>query len=222
MNRMGENETKKHIQEVLDLLPKGLRGIKLWGTQADIGCAELGFTGTSYGIPSMKVSVDYSFRDVLGFRQRSWKRRQDGKYAYDRIAAHIMKIVEKVAALERRRKEGETLASTRAAKLLKHFKTDKLLGSLNLNLEAEAVRNTETGVARIDFSAKVGNTVTGSLISYDGETFEADFTAMGLNPEQVLAVLAVLRLDQLNLLELITLADDSILGPSIRRMTAGQ
>ena len=214
-------EKSRHLKAMVACLPEKIRKrvSSLYYRALEIDCIEVGFTDGRQ-TPSMKVCVDYTYKSTLGIRQRSWKMRGDGTYSYARVAAHIVSIVERVEDIKERRAAGESLATSRAERLLEHFKADKLLGSLNLQIDAEPVHHTESGASRFDLNSKCGPGVSASLISSDGESFDADFTAEGLSPEQVMAVMAVLRLDQLNLLELITLADDSILGPSINRMTA--
>lgn len=221
MKHLTGEEKLHHLKEVILCLPENIRKrARHYGLRTvSIGCVDVGFTD-GWRTPSLKVCVDHPYKDPLRSRQRNWKRRGDGAYSYTSVAKYIVSIVEKIDALKEKRAAGEALANSRAEKLLVHFKTDKLLGSFNLEIGIEPVRHTEIGETRFDLNSRCGPGVSASLISSDGKSFDADFTAEGLSPEQVMAVMAVLRLDQLNLLELISLADDSILGPSINRMTA--
>ncbi len=48
--------------------------------------------------------------------------------------------------------------------------------------------------------------------------FDGTVTVDGLSPAQVIALVTVLQMRKLNAIELISLSDDSLLGPAIRAM----
>lgn len=221
---MESDETTAHLKAVRDALPPEIQErCKIsYRTLAVIGEIDVSIDSAWSSNPKLRLNLNYKFNGVKGhpeIKNRVWKRRQrDRKFCYDRIAGHLVIAVEAFDALERRRSHGNSLALIRGTRLRATFDQDPLLSSLNLNVKAKPTRRTETGKVDITFGPKEGGRT--STLQFDGHKFTGLVNVGEISAEQVTALMAVIRLKHLNLLDLITLADDSILGPSIQRMTA--
>jgi hypothetical protein len=166
----------------------------------------------------IKLAFSYSAaHDVLA-KDRAWYRRKDGAFNYKLIAGYIIDTWQKMRALEKRRAAGKSIAKVRGEKLAAVFKRDTLLGALDLKIIVKPVCNTQTGEVYLSFRDRQENGPTFRFKSQDGNRFEGCVDVGCLSAAQVIALMAVLRLEKLNAIELISLADDSLLGPAIKAM----
>lgn len=209
----------KHLLQVVAELPKGFRKTAtISHGHLAVGAAKVTIEGGRWGERrTMKADFTYSLKDDLGVKPRRWRHRErDHLFAYDKVAAYVTKHLKAYDNLLLMREEGEVKAQSAGQKIVDAFNQETLLGALNLKVTSVPVNNTTTGAVHVRFR---GEGARHSLRSDDGETFSGKLDVYNLLPEQVVAIMAVLRADQLNLLEMLNLADDSILGPVIRRLT---
>lgn len=215
-----DEERAAHYQAVIDALPeefksraslKSYNGLRVGPVEVEI---EQGYFVTDRA--TIKLSFDYNITNDFDVKDRKWKLRQrDNKFCYDRIAGHIAKALTDYDDLIVKREEGRNIAAVRGEKLAQQFKNDPLLSSLGVNVTTKPTNKTVHGLVDVKFSAQA----VGCTLLFDGEKFQGKIQVYDLSAEQVTALMAVINLKQLNLLDLITLADDSILGPSIQKMT---
>jgi hypothetical protein len=215
---MTPSEKKAHYQAVVDALPKTFKARAEYRfADLRVGPATVEVCDYYSGRPVLKLTFGYQLFG-LEVKDRSWKQRvRDRKFCYDRVAFHIVSALTQYDALLLRRKQGRSVAEFRSSKLTQAFNKDQLLSRLNIEIESGPVHNTEDGAVRVEFRCKANGT---SILRCDGDTFQGELKVFDLSAEQVTAIMAVINLDQLNVLDLITLADDSILGPSIKKLTA--
>jgi len=228
MPSLDDKEKKTHLQAVVDALPDDVRSkarIPTYGSELEVGSNGRYSSAITIGIHSngystiknrMKTDVDWRIRQDLNLTNRSWgQRSRDGKFNYALVAKFIAKVIRDFRALEARRATGDSIAKQRAATLKEFFKKDSLFSALNIDVTATTTRNTECG----EVDVELGSWSDGARLKYDGQTFRGDLSVVGLSAEQVAAIMTVLNLGKLNILDMIVLANDSILGPSIRKLT---
>lgn len=224
---MTKEEMVRHVQAVIDLLPENFR------QDADIssdGFARLYkhlyyylvsiyVTDTGYSCQSrycIKVEPYYA----TNFKKKHWRVRRDGTFSYQAVADYIKEVVTYYLGLEAARSKGLSVAEERISSLKASFISEPLLSSLNIQLDMTPVNETVSGDVAVDITAdeKVVSPQYGTVhrFVFDGQTFSGDLRISGISVEQFVALMTVLRFDQLNVLELLPLADDSILGPVIR------
>ena len=165
----------------------------------------------------MKVNFEWKYSE----RIRCFRQHKDEKYGYKKIAEHITDVVAERAATEKRQRKGERTAKRRIAALEEQFRSNPLLSALNLEFDTKPSHQTEEG--RVDVDVTPVNTCEqdymSASVAFDGQSFTGDVNFEGLSVEQFTALMVVLRADQLNLLEMLSLADDSILGPIINKLS---
>lgn len=175
----------------------------------------------------LKIDIDYGIKQDLdnSVRNRVYKRRErDSKFNYEAAAKYITRVLDDHSALEARRALGQTKAEKTGDRLKALFKADPLLQGIGMDIRSEPVLNTlcgETKVAFVEestYSADVMRTAF-EFNTVDGENFSGQLDLDCLSPEQVIALITILRADKLSLLDMLHLADDSILGPIIKKLT---
>lgn len=231
MSEMNDKEKKAHLQAVIDALPdavKNLARIKSYGPELSVGetlgsydaVVTIKFQCESYYHVNYRMKTDLSWKvkQDLDLRERSWKQRvRDGKFSYERVAAFVSKVVQDYQALLARRESGASIAERRAAVIQDAFKKDRLFSALGVDVRTETTRNTETGEVNVVIGGDTWHLP--ARFKYDGQTFNGFLQVYSLSAEQVAAIMTVINLDKLNILDMINLATDSILGPSIRKLT---
>jgi len=227
MTHLSDKEKEEHLKLVLDELPpefKKLADLRSYGPQLRVSHATVEVEHDWYSkANTMKLSFSYNVLDEegVGAKNRSWKQRgRDNKFCYDRCAAHIVDVLTKYEALQKRRRQGDSIAKKRGEVLKEAFRSDPLLGGLDLEVQTSTTPRTESGSVDVEIRGKDYCGSNASL-KFDGEAFHGQVDVYGLSAEQVAALMVVVRLDKLGVLDLIALSDDSILGASIRKLTEG-
>jgi hypothetical protein len=221
---MSKDELKNHLKAVLEELPlelqerSELRYRSLYVADEVTVSLERAWCGK----PKMRLELGYKITSNLShltsLKNRAWgERKRDGKYCYARVAGYVVKAIDALDALNTRRATGLSVATMRGSKLKAAFAQDVTLSGLKLNLTVRPVRSTEVGQVNVHFSPRDSGPT--SSLKFDGKVFTGQVDIGSCSAEQVTALMAVIHLKQMNLIELITLADDSILGPSIQKMT---
>ena len=224
MAKMTDEDKRAHLQAVLDALPAHLKKkaeIRSYLSSMKVKGVTISIESDWHSVGTkMKCEFDWVVKYAFdAARTRTWKlRSRDGKFAYDRVANYIVKFLDKYQELLDRRAKGHSIAARRAAKLEIAFERDPMLSALNLKIETGPTHHTECGEVDVDFQGKDHGGPRAAL-KYDGQTFRGNIEVGDLSAEQVTALMVVLRVDQLNVLDMIAFADDSILGPSIRKLT---
>ena len=219
---LSSEQKKEHYRAIVEALPepyKSRASVNYGDLEVGPACVEIK-TGWRLGgsRPTMKLSFSYDVTgEDLPCKERSWKlRMRDSKFCYDRIAGHIVTTLAAYDDLKAKRDKGRSIAEVRGTKLTDVFNQDALLSRLKLETRMTPTSQTVSGEVDINFS-RVGK--SSSTIRFNGESFTGLVSVQELTAEQVAALMVVINLDQLNLLDLISLADDSILGPSITKLT---
>lgn len=227
-------ENKKHLKAFLSLLPREYqKKADTSGTRIRIMGVEIKMThegGMHWGSSPrrcnrLKIELDYSVRSMVGEdkfrRSRTYKRldNKGGNYSYDKAAAYVQKVLDAYIAVKKRRVAGKNKAEKVGEQFEGLFKADPILGALNLDVRSKPVHNTECGEATVIFAERNdGQTYRAVEFQTTGDTFRAKLDVHSLTAEQVVALVTVLKVDRLQLLDMFALADDSILGPIIKRM----
>jgi len=222
MSKLTDKDYEAHFAALTSALPKSMRkdcrgtfGKKLRvrrdGASVKI---EREWPGKPY---FMKVSFPWEFH----VKVKCWRQlKATGKFSYDKVAAHIVKVIDEHDALLARRKVGSNIAEERIEVLKARFDSDPMLSALDLEIRSEPTDKTETGTVdvAINPNSEYEHWVQSNAV-YDGESFSGEVEFESITPEQLVAIQVVLQADRLSVLDLITLADDSILGPIIHKMT---
>jgi len=219
---MTDDQKRGHLQAVIDELPAHLKKQAFlgYGGELNVGdiCIEIDHDWYNHAT-TMKATPCWSLTHEVDAKMRRWKHRQrDSKFSYNLVAKYVTKVLGAMQEIEDRRKKGKSIATRRAAVLEAAFKQDSLLAALNLNVKTKAAHNTEIGEVDVSFRGK-NHVGTGADLKFNGQKFHGHISVHELSAEQVTALMTVLRVDQLNILDMIAFADDSILGPSIRKLT---
>lgn len=227
MKQLTKEQNKIHFKAVRTWLPAKLK------KKAKIGNRYLIFTdGCTVRIERewfsdspyfMKVKFDWEYKE----RIKCFRMHKDGEFGYRKVAEHIAEVLSDYAAIKKRRKSGVKTAEQRINLLEEAFRSNTLLSALNLEISSDPTYQTETG--SVDVSVSSGALPSDAPddclsvdVAFDGQWFTGDISFEGVSMEQFVALMVVLRAGQLNLLEMLTLADDSILGPIIHKLTEDQ
>lgn len=226
------DDRKTHFEAVKALLPARYRkATRVTPTRLRVNGrldVEMSRSNTYRSIyDRLKIDIDYGIRKDLNdsFRNRTYKKRErDGLFNYEAAAKYITKVLDEHSKLEARRALGQTKAEKTGERLKSLFKSNPLLQSLGMDVRSEPVLNDLDGRAKIAFVEE--NEAAGfSYSSFQFETlgepndFSGKLDLHCLSAEQVIALLVVLRADKLSLLDMLHLADDSIIGPIIKQLT---
>lgn len=225
---MNKATAKDHLNSVLAALPEELRRVIRFRSYAVKGDGLDGKHITvkynrGWNQNTIRVSFTDSVYDDAGVSPRSWKERaRDGLFGYKSIADYIVRAIAAAEALTARRTVVYDKSQIQQGQLDRAFESDPVLSTLNLDVSTY-VRPAQDH-ARVDINVsskgdfgKNRSRVAASL-KHDGQRIEGTITVDSISMEQLVALLTVLRFDQRGPLDLITLADDSILGPAIRAM----
>ncbi|MGD9728448.1 MAG: hypothetical protein AB7L09_02655 [Nitrospira sp.] len=241
MNDQTDGQTSSnrvHLDAVIALLPKPLRrkvkGLSDW--QFNIGGIDVrlvhegGMWGYDRKLPAnrLKIDVPYEIKKALDDKvhNKSYKRRpKDGTYSYQNAATFIEKTLTTYASVMKERARGASKATRLGQQVKAAFAAEPLLGGLDLEVNTRPVLNTTNGEVIISFAERSDYTYNAIELRISDQadgffgSIDVGGPGGGLSIEQVVALIVVLKADRLNLLDMIGLADDSILGPIIRRMT---
>jgi len=232
--RMTSEQKEVHIKAFVAELSEEIRAqLVVGGTYATLKCDDYRTLVEAF-VTQTETSYEWNPSYILKVKPTHWtdaknkyfRQHKTGKFNYKAAAQYFSKIVTDFWALEKRREKGRSLAETRVAALQDAFKSDHLLSELKLTISSEPESRTETGAVEVEVASNDGGpreaaTVWTShghwrkveLLTYNGKTFSGDLRLRNVS---------VVRVQQLNVLELIPLASDSILGPSINAMLAAQ
>ena len=174
-------------------------------------------------LTKLKIEPSYSMKKALqdNVRTRTYKRRErDNSFNYDRAADFIVQLWNDYEVVQKRRSEGKKKAETLGEQITDAIRTDPILGGLNLDVVTEPVLNTEHGETKLMFVERGDDHYSRLEFNTFGDEdgYSGELRLYGLTLEQVLALVAVINANRLNLLDQMALADDSILGPIIRRL----
>jgi hypothetical protein len=221
MSRLTDDECKPHFDALTSALPKSMRkkcrvirNRKLRVKEGASVKIEREWSSKPY---FMKVSFPWEFH----VKVKCWRQlKATGKFSYDKVAAHIVKVTNEHNALLARRALGNVVAEERIEVLKDRFDRDPMLSALGLEIQSDPTNHTETGAVDVVISpgSDYENWVQSNVV-YNGEGFSGEIEFESITPEQLVAIQVVLQADRLSVLDLITLADDSILGPIIHKMT---
>lgn len=225
MEQLTKKQLTAHLDAVTEALPNKLRekARNVFGKLKIKGGATVKIEREWSGKPYfMKVDFSWEFKErVKCFRIL----KKTKKFSYDKVAAHITKVFGQHTARLARREKGESLAQERIEALKTTFESNPMLNALNLEIDSTPVHQTEDGEVDVGFYPQDHDSDDDSdcwvrtTATYDGKAFAGDIEFDRISPEQLVALQVILRADKLSIIDMLHLADDSVLGPIIHKMT---
>lgn len=146
------------------------------------------------------------------------------KFSYGKIAEHIKGLLDRHDEQQARYDAGAKVALGRIKEFEQFINSDPKMAALNVQVTTQSYENDEEGSVEVYVNCNEDSfdgddepvSVEGT---YDGEKVSGSITFDGLGLEQLVALIAVARADQFGVLDMLTLGDDSVLGPIIDKMT---
>lgn len=234
---------KKHLRRVLKLLPtKHRRRFTFqenWKGDSWLLCSYE--QEDSYRRDLIGVRIEQSMSDGRPFymkintssglhfqsRTKVYRQLKTKRFNYKKAAEHINGLLDKHDEQQALYDEGASIATDRIKDFESFINSDPKVSALNVEVTTHHYENDESGEVDIAVACKGGSYVGDDAPfsadgTFDGETVSGSVHFENISLEQLVALIAVARADQFGVLDMLTLGDDSVLGPIIDKMTKDQ
>lgn len=231
--QISEIEQRLHLKRVRELLPKKYQDMASvcdyeGGYDMDIGDAETGdlmeiriYQSSSRAPYFIKVKTQRRLH--VRRKTKCFRMLKSGVFNYQKIGEHVNGLLKEHETIQAAYDKGHSIAMERIAAFKQFLADDPKMAALNLDIEAEPYNEDEAGDVEVEITSKEVDEAdchpVSSELTYNGDVFFGRIEVTNLTPEKLAAVLIVLRAEQFTVLDMMTLGEDSILGPIINKLT---